>query len=186
MHGPLCREISTRPIGIMTRPRPQIRHTLVFNGLLIMGCVVALGACQANMQHVDIEQEAEIIRQTHAAWADAEVAGDMAAALSYLWDDAILQPPDAAPLTSRAAVTAFYEAMFELPMVSMILESPKVSVAASGDLAAIWGNLIFTLARQDGNAVDTLKFMAVYEKRGGEKWKVAANSWSANSPLPEG
>lgn len=144
---------------------------------------LALTSCQPSTPAIDVDAEARTIERLHSEWADAEVAKDLDASLAFLTPDAILQPPNAAPIQGHDAIRQFYISMFQLPIAAMTMGPATVVVSESGDVAADWGTLTLVVNGNDGPITDTLKFMAVWQRRNGE-WKVLANSWSSNAPPP--
>jgi ketosteroid isomerase-like protein len=60
-----------------------------------------------------------------------------------------------------------------------------VEVARSGDLAYIMGTYQLTMKDAQGNAVpDHGKFVEVWEKQPDGKWKVGADIFNSDLPLP--
>jgi ketosteroid isomerase-like protein len=116
------------------------------------------------------------IGQLTLDWVAAEGSNNVDSALAFLWDDATMQPPNAAEIQGHAAIRAGYESV---KFVSLTVGPTKVR--ASGDLATIWGPLTVVIQGPVGPLTLDQKFVAVWQRRGG-KWKVIENSWSNNAP----
>jgi len=152
-------------------------------GLLLVASLVvgALAAgCSAARPAVDDAVTAATIRQLTLEWVAAESSNNVDSALSFLWEDATMQPPNAPEIQGHSAIRAGYESV---KFVSLTVGAIKVR--ASGNLAAIWGPLTVVIQGPAGPITLVQKFVAVWEQRNG-KWKVIENSWSDNAPLRTG
>jgi ketosteroid isomerase-like protein len=120
------------------------------------------------------------IRQLTIDWADAEASNDTEKAMGFLWEDATMQPPNAAEIRGHAAIRAAYQG------VTFVSVKPgPTEVHVSADLAAIWGPLTVVIKGLAGPVTLNQKFIAVWQRRDG-KWKVIENSWSDNAPPKAG
>lgn len=150
----------------------------------LLGLALLVAACQPTGSEtdpaadagVDPAAEEEAVRQRALDWAAAEASNDIDAALSFMWEDAVMQPPNAPQVAGHEAIRGLYEAV-----TFQSLEAGPLTVRVSGDLAAVWGPLDYTLETPDGPISDEAKFVAVWERRDGV-WKVLENTW--NSDLP--
>lgn len=163
------------------RPRlsaPTTTHT-VPSGMVALGLIVIVAACAPRSPSVDIAAEEAVVRQRALAWGAAEATNNVDSALSYMWEDAVMQPPNAPQVQGHAAARELYESVRFSSLG--IVEPLTVRVASSGDLAAVWANMTYELELvQSGMmVVDTAKFVAVWEKRDGV-WKVIENTWNSN------
>jgi ketosteroid isomerase-like protein len=138
------------------------------------------GACSSPRSGVDRTVSETAIRQRTLDWAAAEASNNVDSALSFLWEDATMQPPNAPVIQGQAAIRAGYQSV---KFVSVTLGA--TNTRASGDLAAIWGPLTVVIQGPDGPITLNQKFVAVWQQRDG-KWKVIENSWSDNGPPPTG
>ena len=145
----------------------------VIAALLFAACAASAPAAGGNVK----ENEA-LIRKLNADWIAAEASNNVESALAFIWDDATMQPPNAAEIQGHAAIRAAYESV---RFVSLTSDSTKVSISAAGDLAAIWGPLKVVIQTPAGPLTLDQKFVAVWQKRGAT-WKVIENSWSDNLP----
>jgi ketosteroid isomerase-like protein len=133
-------------------------------------------ACSSLPPVVDNSATESAIRQATVDWVAAEASNNVDSALSYLWEDATMQPPNAPEIQGHAAIRAAYGSV---TFVSLTVGPTKVR--ASADLAAIWGPLTVTIQGPSGPITLDQKFVAVWQRRDGE-WKVIENSWNDNAP----
>ena len=135
-------------------------------------------ACGARAPTVDLAAEEAVIRQLGQALAAAEASNQVDSAMTFIWEDATMQPPNAPAIEGHAAIRASYATV---TFVSLTPGNTKVVVSSSGDMAAVWGPMNIVLQGPTGPITLDEKFVAVWQKRGG-KWKVLENSWSSNGP----
>lgn len=119
--------------------------------------------------------DTETIRRLSTEFAAAEAANDIDATLGYMWEDAVMQPPNAAQIQGHEAIRGLYETVtFES------LDTGPLTVHVSGDLAVVWSPRMTYTAEIGGQTIsDEAKFVAVWERRDGA-WKVLENTWNTN------
>jgi ketosteroid isomerase-like protein len=144
--------------------------------LALLGLSALAGACSPSRSGADTAVAESAIRQRSLNWVAAEASNDVDSALSFLWEDATMQPPNAPEIQGQTAIRAGYQSV---KFVSLTLG--PTHVRASGDLAAIWGPLTVVIQGPAGPITLNQKFVAVWQQRDG-KWKVIENSWSDNAP----
>ena len=153
---------------------------------LLSACQL-LTACQSRGAGVDLATEEQAIKQASIDFSNAETSGKPESALAFIWDDAVLQPPDAPQVEGREAIRAFYAPvrLSPPPADSAPPRSARtIVISASGDLATEWGPGAIVVNLPGGPLLVRFKFLIVWERRGGV-WKVRFNSWNTNTP-PEG
>ena len=123
--------------------------------------------------HADIES----VRQRATEWAASEAANDIDRTLDYMWEDAVMQPPNAPQIQGHEAIRGLYETVtFES------LDPGPLTVHTSGDLAVVWSpRMTYTLEMGGDTISDDAKFVAVWKRRDGV-WKVLENTWNTNLP----
>lgn len=145
---------------------------------------VLSAACGSNSSPpADIAAEAEAIRARGAEMLAAENARDMAKAITYYADDAVLQGPGMPPVEGIAAIRSIYEARENSggPETEGKVLTQTVTVAASGDLAWEHGTSLTTIRLPTGDVLDYGKHIMVWRKVQGE-WYLAGMSWSSDKP----
>lgn len=144
--------------------------------LLVLSALT--GACVPSRSGAGAAVAEGAITKRTLDWVAAEASNNVDSALSFLWEDATMQPPNASMIQGREAIRAGYQSV---KFVSVTLGA--TNVRSSGNLAAIWGPLTVVIQGPAGPITLNQKFVAVWQQRDG-KWKVIENSWSDNAPPP--
>ena len=127
--------------------------------------------------------EEAAIRQTDAAWIKVIAEKQLDATVSYYDEGASLFAPNAPIATGREAIRKAWAQLFALPGFALSIETTKVEVARSGDLAYSHGTYAFTVNDAKGSPVtDRGKFVLVWKKQADGNWKGVADIF--NSDLP--
>jgi ketosteroid isomerase-like protein len=155
-------------------------------GALITPLVASLfvAACQSQDTKVDLASEERAIRQASIDFSSAETSGRPDSALSFMWENAVLQPPDGPQIEGRDAIRAFYSPvqLSAPPADSAPARTARtLQISASGDLATEWGPGAIVVQLPTGPLLVRFKFLIVWERRG-EVWKVRFNSWNSLAP----
>ena len=130
----------------------------------------------------DVEAIMEQIRQADQALLQAEEQRDLESAMALVAPHAVFQPPGLPAIVGHEAIRRFYEQQwFTLPYVEMFGEADTVVVAASGDLAYLFGrsHLMLEISGQQVPSED--KYLGVWQRIEGH-WRLVAMSWTANEP----
>ena len=150
-----------------------IRWLPSVGALLILSCRLA-------ERKVDVAAVRTAIEEASATFSRAETSGKADSALTFIWDDATLQPPDTAQIEGRDAIRRFYSrAMLSPPPADSTpsRSARTIQISTSGDLAAEWGPGAIVVQLPSGPLLVRFKFMILWERRNGV-WKVRFNSWS--------
>jgi ketosteroid isomerase-like protein len=125
----------------------------------------------------------QTIRDLDAQWSKAAGAKDVDKTVSFYSDDAIVMPPNDKIATTKEAIRKVWNDILTTPGLVISWKATKVEVAKSGDVAFSSGTYELTMNDASGNPVnDRGKYVAVWEKQAGGKWKCGADIW--NSDLP--
>jgi ketosteroid isomerase-like protein len=144
--------------------------------------IVALltSACQSRDATVDLAAAKAAVMEASANFSRAETSAQPDSALTFMWADAVLQPPDSAQIEGRDAIRAFYGRVKLAPPPADSappLSARTIQISSSGDLAAEWGPGAIVVVSPTGPVLVRFKFMILWERRGGA-WKLRFNSWS--------
>jgi ketosteroid isomerase-like protein len=153
-----------------------MRSTLVT--VTIVGLLTS--ACQSRDAKADLAAAEAAVKEASAKFSRAETSGKPDSALTFMWDDAVLQPPDTTQIEGRDAIRAFYgRAQLAPPPADSAppLSARTIQISSSGDLAAEWGPGAITVVSPTGPVLVRFKFMILWERRDGV-WKLRFNSWS--------
>jgi ketosteroid isomerase-like protein len=153
--------------------------------LFLPGCFVLLSFAfvgTAAAGDTKIEQE---LRDLDAKWSAAAGAKDIDKTVSYYSEDAIVMPPNASSATTKEAIRSAWKEMLTSPGAAISWKATKVEVAKSGDIGFISGTYKLTMNDPSGKPVtDHGKYVEVWKKQPGGMWKVAADIWNSDLPVP--
>ena len=118
------------------------------------------------------------IESTNAEFAKAANSGDTERVASFYTEDAVLLAPNAPMMRGRQEVKAFFDGLVE-QMGLPKLQLKTKQVEELGDTA--WEVGAYTMELQ--GVSDEGKYIVVW-KRQGNDWKLAADIWNTDSPMP--
>jgi len=153
--------------------------------LALCGCLALLLLAAGCNQAPDTRAADEAaIRDTDAQWAKTAGANDLEGTVAYYTDDASLLAPNAPIASGKQAIHAAWAGLLG-PGTSISWQATKVEVARSSDLASIMGTYQLTMKDPQGNPMnDKGKFVEVWKKQADGKWKVVADIFNSDMPLP--
>lgn len=155
--------------------------------LKIGGCLALLLAATACKQAAPPDTRAadeSAIRELDAQWAKTAATGDLEGTVAYYTDDATLLPPNAPVASGKEAIRAVWTELL-VPGNSVSWQASKVDVASSGDLAYLIGTYQLTTKDPQGTPEpEHGKMIEVFRKQADGKWKVVADIFNSNDPLP--
>jgi uncharacterized protein (TIGR02246 family) len=145
--------------------------------------IIALAGCaaQSNPQ-VDLDAEAQAIRQLSAQWLEASTARDAAAIAALYAPDGISYAENRDPIVGRAAIEAHIAGEFaQYPNSSVTWTVDDVRVAGSGDMAYELGTWQWTRDTAVAATEETGKYVAVWTKTNGV-WRAAVDIGVSTQP----
>lgn len=121
--------------------------------------------------------EAEI-EAARAQWMDLFSAGDGAAvAAQSFTEDAVLMPPDRAPVEGRDAIAAFWQGAFDAGVTGLTLET--ISIDVIGDTGIVTGFWTVTVPKDGGGTMEVGgKELLIYEKQDDGVWRASHDIWN--------
>ena len=129
---------------------------------------------------VDVAAEESAIRAATARFNENLAAkNDSLLAAAYA-ADAVLLPPNEAPVTGTSAIRAYWAQMWPMN-ASLVLTPAAVEIAQAGDMATETGT--WTFSSTSPVMADNGKYLVVWTKENGE-WRIAHDMWSSNNPVP--
>lgn len=161
--------------------------------LLAMAAVLGVAACETEADEagstteevatVDVAAIDQTIRARAQEFDDAVTARDPAAIAALYAGDAIIQPAGQPARSGPASVQEEWAANFEqMPDATGDGETESVIVAESGDLAVETGRYTMSATGPDGVAfTEEGKYISVWKLQDDGTWKIAVESYSANS-----
>lgn len=137
--------------------------------------------CAPSGSEIDLEKEAQTIRELSAAAFAAELNRDLDGFVSYFAPDAIIQAGDV-PTMDKDGFEAYTAEFFKLPYSDIPLTEPRlIEVAKSGDIAYDIGPWKVVLDGEDGSFELYGKSTIIWRKLNNE-WKVVLLSFSMDAP----
>ena len=126
------------------------------------------------------ENEKKLITEISKARAKAFNEGNAAGIVIHFTEDAFLMAPGKPAAEGRAAVQAYYQAIFD--EYTTELESHYEDVEVSGNLAYGRGFAKVTLIPKKGGAplVSTAKYLNILKKQSDGIWKTTHDIWNSN------
>ncbi len=115
-------------------------------------------------------RDEKAIRMLLNRWHRAMGAGDLAALLSMISEDAVFLAPEQAPLRGRVAFAQELAALTESRTIRSSAEIEEVLV--SGDLACCWATSTVTTTPRDGTAPTVRRgsVLSIFRKEFGGHW----------------
>ena len=162
----------------------QARRRWAARSFGTLGLGLLLTACRPQGPVVDLAAEERAVKRASLDFSNAERSGKPDSALTFMWEDAVLQPPGHAQIQGHDAIREFYAPVkLGTPPTDSAPPRPDfpVHVSAGGDLAVEWGPGTILVHSSDGQRIVHFKFVTVWERRGGV-WKVRLNSWNGDPP----
>jgi uncharacterized protein (TIGR02246 family) len=118
------------------------------------------------------------IEEQNAKFGEAVRAGDTAAIGALYSEDGAVLPPNAAKVSGRAAVAAFWGDVVAAGIGSAVLTTEEVAFTG-GDIATEVGSAL--LSAKDGSVADEAKYVVVWKRVDGA-WLLHRDIWNSNRP----
>jgi ketosteroid isomerase-like protein len=152
-------------------------------------CASLLSGCTAMRQRMSGSAVDEAtIRRLDAAWVKAAETKRVDAWMDFYADDAVVLPPNEALATTQQAIRKSLTDMLGAPGLVLTWEPTKVEVAASGDLAYLYGAYQLKMQNEKGVPVsDYGKNVEIWKKQPNGGWKCIVDTWNSDlppAPLP--
>jgi uncharacterized protein (TIGR02246 family) len=161
-----------------------MKHSRTFKAAATIS-VVLLSVTLAPAQKTDTKSIESALRDLDAQWSAAAGAKDLEKTVSYYADGANVMPPNGPAATTKEAIRAAWKELLTSAGASISWTATKVEVASSGDMAYTTGTYQLTMNDAAGKpASDHGKYMEVWKKQADRSWKVVADIWNSDLPLP--
>jgi ketosteroid isomerase-like protein len=148
--------------------------------LMLLALIVS--SCQPPAAPTLSDADVATIRSGNASYASAVKGKDWAAFAALYSQDAIIMPPNHAPVTGRSDIQAFFQGF---PPMSNF-EVPIVEIEGRGDLAVVRGTYSLTINLEGVAPVtDTGKWMEMRRKQVDGSWLIVRDIWNSDMALPK-
>lgn len=103
----------------------------------------------------------------------------------YYTEDAMEMPPNEAPITGRENIVAWMKKMGEMGVKITAAKFNTTGYDAGGNVGYETGDYEMTMETgQMGTMTDNGKYICIFKKQQDGSWKVQAEIWNSNNPLP--
>jgi uncharacterized protein (TIGR02246 family) len=159
---------------------------------LIVALLVSIAACvQQGAEEAGTTEETaagdaaaveEHIRSLDARFEQGMSTGDAEALASLYAPDAVVLPPGMPRAEGTDAIRSAWLQMFAAGLPTAVsIDTERVVVSESGDMAYQLGTVSMTIAAPDGSTItDTGKFLTIHEPTEGGEWKIVVDTWNTD------
>ena len=134
---------------------------------------------------VDFEAERAAIREADSGWSKAANAKDVDGFVSFFADATSFYPPNTPAMTEREAIREWASGLMVMPGFDINWQSTKAEVSRSGELGYTLGTYELTMNDPGGRPVtDRGKYVTLWKKQPDDSWKVVADIFNSDLPLP--
>lgn len=147
--------------------------------------VLALLLASCMPQQPDMAALRKTIDEFDAASVDAMMSGNMETLMSYYADDAMSMPPNMGTLKGKAAIESWMNDMAQSGMKMTSVEFGTTELDASGTIAYLLGTYDMAMEMPGmGEMKDAGKYISIWKKQADGSWKVHAEIWNSDRPIP--
>ena len=152
--------------------------------VVIAFCATLPMALGQNTPETRARAEASI-RAADAAGLKAAQAKDVDGATENYASDASWLPPHAPIVEGKDAIRAAWSQLLAIPNLTINWQITKLAISSSGDMGYTLYKYEMTMQGQNGEAIHDLgKDMAIWKKESDGKWKIIADTFNSDLPLP--
>jgi ketosteroid isomerase-like protein len=164
---------------------PKIIPKMKKIAFLTLAAAIVLAACQPKPAAIDVNAEADTLRNLENQWTAAILAKDIDKIYGYYAPDAVSMPDNKPIFIGRDSIRRVLVSV--LSDTTTIAESysatiETVEVAASGDLAYVRGSERFSKKTPNGPVENVRKWIDIWKKIEGQ-WKCIVSIANSDKPL---
>ena len=127
----------------------------------------------------------QALRDADDAWSKAAASKDLEKTIAYYSNDASVLPPNAPIAATKDAIKKLWGDLLASSGLIISWKATKVEIAKSGDLGFVSGTYEFTMNDTSGKpTTDKGKYVEVWEKQAGGKWKCGTDIWNSDLAAP--
>lgn len=156
--------------------------------IALMVVVVAVISClfmSCGQKEPDMAALKKTVDDFNAAEKDALMGGNSDNLLAFFADDAMEMPPNMAMMKGKDAIKAFWDQSMKSGMKMSAVEFSPIDMQAGGTIAYEVGSYDMTVsAGKMGETKDKGKYIALWKQQSDGTWKVAAETWNTDMPMP--
>lgn len=148
---------------------------------LLSAVFLFVGVGLTNTSAADDQKNIEAI---NAQWVKAFEQRDFQAIKAIMTSDSLLLAPNAPAAEGPEAVVEVWKSWAGLTNVAVDFAAHRIEVSSSADMAYDYGWYTFAFDTETGRIEDKGKYIVVWKNVNGT-WKVAADIFNTDTPLPE-
>src|SRR5712692_10351708 len=125
------------------------------------------------------------VDEYNAASKDAMLGGNSEKVMSYYEEGAISMPPNMAVIKGKEAIKAFQQQMMKSGVKITAVKFNTVELDAGGKVAYEVGTYEMSMTTPSmGDMKDNGKYIALWRQQRDGSWKVHAETWNTDMPMP--
>ena len=145
--------------------------------------VLCLVSCAP--QEPDMSALKKAVDDFNSATKDGMLSGNMEKVIGYYQDDAMEMAPNMAMGQGKDAIKAMQQQMMSSGMKMTAVSFSTTELQAAGKIGYEIGTYDMTIAvPQMGEVKDKGKYIALWHQQPDGSWKVRAETWNSDMPLP--
>ncbi|MBI4548127.1 MAG: DUF4440 domain-containing protein [Ignavibacteriae bacterium] len=154
---------------------------------VLIGCCLAMLVLGCTPQQPDTRAKDEAaIRDADIGWSKVAETNQVDQMIAYFLEDAVVLAPNEPMASGKEAIGTMLRGFFAMPGFSVKWQPTKVEVSRSGDLGYSLGTYEMTMNDPKGIPMtDRGKYATVWKKQADGSWKVAADMFNSDLPLPQ-
>ena len=158
-----------------------MRTALIVAAVAVVSCLfISCGPKEPDMTALK-----KTVDDFNAASKQCMMGGDMQKVLAFYDDNAMEMPPNMPAVKGKDAIKAFYEQMMKSEMKMTAVDFTTVDLQASGTIAHEIGTYDMSMsAGKMGAMKDKGKYIALWREQADGTWKVTAETWNTDMPMP--
>ncbi len=158
--------------------------------IVLSACFVSLLSfhCGQNEKAATTDHSADeaAIHKADSLWSVATGSKQMNDFLSYVADDGIVGASNAPMAKGKGEIQKLMGGFFAIPGFTVKWQANKIEVAGSGDIGYSTGTYQLSLDGPQGKPInDNGKYLTVWKKQTDGSWKVSADLFNSDIPLPQ-
>lgn len=158
-----------------------MRITNILFLCIVLGLVLVSCAPPA----VDMTALRQTIDDYNSASAASMMGGDIEKAFAFYADDAIEMAPNEPMIKGKEAIRTWINEMMKSGITFSAVAFTPTDVQAAGNVAYEIGTYDMTMTIPGmGETKDNGKYIAVWKMQSDRSWKVAAEIWNTDVPMP--
>jgi len=152
---------------------------------ILILAVASLLLVSCSSPQPDMAALKKTIEEYNAASVDAMKSGNSDKVLAYYTEDAMEMAPNMAMIKGKAAIKDFQAQMAKSGMKIIDAKFTSVDIDAGGKVAYEVGTYEMTITMVNAPSMnDKGKYIAIWKLQEGGSWKVSAETWNSDMPVP--